>query len=157
MPNWCENYLIVKASPEIINNMEEAIKNENLFETFVPILENIKNKVTDDVENWCIENWGTKWDICDPEILRKEVLDTNNAVIIVKFNTAWNPPITFYENLNEKVYEIEAYYAEYGMSIFGKYKDGNTEEYEENEIPDDFWKYIQKLDDNENNCDEEDK
>jgi hypothetical protein len=36
--------------------------------------------------NWCIKNWGTKWNASDPKI----TLYKRSAKI--KFNTAWGPP-----------------------------------------------------------------
>jgi len=36
--------------------------------------------------NWACNNWGTKWDACDPLLTHEEDLD------IIGFDTAWSPP-----------------------------------------------------------------
>ena len=36
---------------------------------------------------WCVEHWGTKWGICDAEIV-----EDNEYDLIYKFQCAWSPP-----------------------------------------------------------------
>lgn len=45
---------------------------------------------------WCIDTWGTKWDICDSST---EIL---NSELIAYFNTAWSPPIEGMRRVSEK-------------------------------------------------------
>ena len=43
---------------------------------------------------WCIENWGTKWDVCD--IWLEDFVETSkvqNSHLHWEFSTAWAPPI----------------------------------------------------------------
>jgi hypothetical protein len=52
------------------------------FKEFVPMPEDEK-----DWYNWCINNWGTKWDASDPNIT------DNKSATTYEFSTAWAPPI----------------------------------------------------------------
>ena len=55
MPNWCGNWASISHDdPEKIKQMQAAVSENNLFETFVPLGEW-------DYAN-AIEAWGTKWD-----------------------------------------------------------------------------------------------
>ena len=65
---------------------------------------------------WCINNWGTKWDVEDQDANR---VDANN--LETSFDSAWAPPCTAYERLCELGFEITAYYYEPGMGFVGKW------------------------------------
>jgi hypothetical protein len=54
----------------------------------------------------------------------KERLDEN--CILLRFDSAWQPPISSYSNLESMNFEIEAYYYEPTMNFCGKYET-NTE------------------------------
>ena len=67
--------------------------------------------------NWNIDNWGTKWDRCDFEII-----DNDKHSICMRFETAWCQP----EEVHNKVREIlddhadmTWFYNEPGMEIAG--------------------------------------
>ena len=40
--------------------------------------------------NWCIENWGTKWEIFDC-VIKSENYSKNNSKIVYSFNSACSP------------------------------------------------------------------
>ena len=48
----------------------------------------------------------------------------------VSFDTAWSPPIKFYEKLQEQGWEVKAYYFEPGMNFCGIWDDGDDDYYE---------------------------
>ena len=56
--------------------------------------ENIRLYGAEDWYRWHIDNWGTKWDASSTCI---EELDDNNFDL--KFNTAWSPPIDWFEKI----------------------------------------------------------
>ena len=70
--------------------------------------------------DWNIANWGTKWDLCEPEIER---VDDNT--IVINCQTAWSPPDTAFETLYEQGYEIRALYVGEGYEFAGIWEDGN--------------------------------
>ena len=91
--------------------------------------------------NWCVNNWGSKWDIGgDDEYLIDEV-DTNT--VRVSFDSAWAPPIAFYEHLASIGFNVEAMYYEPGMCFAG------TVTSSDGEIFDDYYEYsdLESLDD----------
>lgn len=60
-------------------------------------IEEIIQKLDEEVNgyNWCINNWGTKWDMLEPiEVHRKE------NIIEYCFMTAWTPPIKWLQKVS---------------------------------------------------------
>lgn len=123
MPNWCSNSVEFRhPDREQVERLEKA---EKLFSEFVP---------TTDGEGWYEQNlnsWGTKWDVDQFDsdgIEYDEELKTN--VIRLSFETAWSPPLNFYENMLKQGWDITAYYMEEGMNFCGKWEDGVDYQYE---------------------------
>lgn len=123
MPNWCSNTLVLQHSdPAMIVRAAEAVKADRLCAEFVPL-------GGDGLHEWnydlAVENWGTKWDVS-----QTEVIDQFENSISVAFESAWSPPIAFYDRMVEMGFEVNASYFEPGMGYVGKYIDGEDEEYE---------------------------
>ena len=115
MPNWCNNVVTINSDdPEKIKRIETAINEGKLFEEFLPF----PNGEWD--YNWCVENWGTKWDISQQEII--EVTDDS---ISFRFDTAWSPPHNFYSKMTELGFDIDVMYNETGMQFVGHYTSEN--------------------------------
>ena len=74
--------------------------------------------------DWANENWGTKWNVSEPEI---EDDSEDGLGITYYFNTAWSPPVPIYKALVAKYpdAEISWFYDEPGMQFAGYL---NTEE-----------------------------
>ena len=77
MPNWCyNNATFTHKDPAMIKKLIDGAKDGNLFNTFVPMPEEIKNTSSPSEANevliekygasdwysWAVANWGTKWD-----------------------------------------------------------------------------------------------
>ena len=122
MPNWCNNNLTVSSDdPNLIAKFEKAFESNGLFEYFMP------NPKGEWEYSWSVENWGTKWDIKGEEI---NVIQVDEDRIIISFDTAWSPPIEFYEHLESLGYEVVGMYYEPGMAFCGIYSNGFDEYYE---------------------------
>ena len=67
--------------------------------------------------DWCVENWGTKWDV-GGEVIDFE--DTGDSVRL-EFDTAWCPPNGIYEKLVEEFPDISIswFYREEGQQFAG--------------------------------------
>lgn len=78
---------------------------------------------------WCVNNWGTKWDVGDKELCTDD-LPIEAGSITFSFDSAWAPPIAFYDHLQDLGFEVDAYYYEPGMSFCGRYRDGDDHCYE---------------------------
>lgn len=117
MPNWCSNTVTVEHSdPAMIDKFEQAVREENLFQTFVPLAE----------WSWddAVESWGTKWDISNGEVIDR----CNPETLCVVFETAWSPPIAFYDDLMHLGFIINAHYFE--SSFVGQYVNGEEVSYD---------------------------
>lgn len=155
MPNWCNNHLVLghKDSREI-GRAKLAILDNNFFQEFHPCPAELldttagflgdtdaQRKLEEKTEanlakygyknwyDWNVANWGTKWDASDIEIV-SEGYTSKYAEIVITFDTAWAPPIEFYNELVEQGFEVDAMYNEFGMAFCGMYQDG-TEHYVE--------------------------
>ena len=76
--------------------------------------------------DWQVNEWGTKWDICEASVTPEP--DGYKATL--SFDTAWSPPIQAYAKLEELGFTIKAYYYEPGMCYAGIYEDGEDDCYE---------------------------
>jgi hypothetical protein len=139
MPNWCYNNVTVSHdNPELIAKFVKATEEGNLFNTFAPMPEEIRNTSVPSEHNqaliekygggdwysWSIRNWGTKWDIADSFVSE---ISEDKLTAIVSFSTAWSPPIEFFETLVGLEFAVDAIYTEESMSFAGRYKDGHDE------------------------------
>lgn len=122
MPNWCRNNLTVESiDTNLINKFKLALDTDGLFQAIKP---NPKEEWSYD---WSVENWGTKWDVDGKDI---QVIQIDDDRIVVEFDTAWGPPISFYEYLEELGYHVFAMYHEEGMAFCGIFTEGDDDCYE---------------------------
>ena len=145
MPNWCENKLFARHDAESLDKLETAFKAQKPFETFMPIPEGLiyempkgidpsdLNALQENQESlnqtkygfkswheWCISNWGTKWDASDVRIS-----DRYDDWIEIYFNTAWGPPIGFYKHLETIGFKVRGMYYEPGVGFAGLFENGD--------------------------------
>lgn len=94
--------------------------------------------------NWCVENWGTKWDACDPVTVCDEA-----DCLSFEFDTAWSPPSGFYAKLAEVGIEFLAEFAIEGGLGSGTYTadkdDDGAVRLKEEFLPDDDMSLYQEL------------
>jgi len=122
MPNWCNNTLNLRhEDPAQIERAKTAFADGRFLEEFIPF----PNGEWD--YNWCVNAWGTKWDVGGEDAHMVEQ-DANNVVF--NFDSAWAPPTNAYEQLMEQGFEIIAYYYEPGMAFCGKWENGDDDYYE---------------------------
>lgn len=105
-----------------IDKADKAYRDGTLFATFVPEPADAAYEGYD-WYGWRCEHWGTKWEANndDPD---REPVRANRWAITLQFETAWGPPIPWYEAMEAKGYKVEAFYHEPGMAFVGKYADG---------------------------------
>lgn len=140
MPNWCLNNLTVSHSDEAVaQKFADAWNTGAVCEQFIP------KPPEEDWYSWNVSKWGTKWDFGkeeyhDPAVVKK---NGNKYEVCVAPNTAWSPPIEFYNHLVELGYHVHASYFEPGMTFCGIYNDGydNYVEYSDDKdsIPVGVW------------------
>ena len=111
MPNWCDNHLTLRhKDAKKLEAAVEAFKENKLFQHFIPLPESGWDW------NFCVENWGTKW---ESEYDESNITMEGNTVRCT-FLTAWSPPIGIYKAMCEQGFEVEALYCEPGMCFVGK-------------------------------------
>ena len=91
MPNHCYNRLTITTDDYgLLIQMRDAalMENEKLLEFLCPFTAETDYEYDYD---WCVENWGTKWDIFDVEVmsLEDERPSGFTAILELKFSTAW--------------------------------------------------------------------
>lgn len=146
MPNWCFNSAILRhKDEEKIREAFQALKEEKLFEYFAPMPEDVKastkeNKPLEKKDDgngfqmplwwtWCINNWGTKWDICHPYTSDDEpFFDGEEWVMTFTFSTAWAPPIEAFVAAEEHGFHSVLLYEEGGVGFCGVYETGEGDQ-----------------------------
>ena len=95
MPNHITNRVKLIGEPSEIRRVMEAVKNDEVglgsldFEKIIPMPANV-----DDSYNWCISNWGTKWNSYGYESIENP--DNSDTI---SFLTAWSAPHPVLEKL----------------------------------------------------------
>ena len=79
--------------------------------------------------DWCVANWGTKWDISGRDNGAPAVSDDGRSVRFA-FDSAWSPPLEFYGRMEELGFTVDAFYYEPGMAFCGRYNEGDDDQYE---------------------------
>ena len=132
MPNWCLNKLTIEHDDiETVNEFVEAYKSGSTIEHYLPTPKNEDGSLDDDWWDYRVNNWGTKWDIGSGKDESNGLHPTvvgNQATM--SFDSAWAPPIGFYERLVELGFKVEASYFEPGMGFAGRWIDGDDQYYE---------------------------
>ena len=75
-----------------------------------------------------MNNWGTKWDLCDAEY-EYEDAGEGEATLQINCQTAWGPPCVIYDTLVDKGFYVYATYHEGGMGFAGIWEDGHDDHY----------------------------
>ena len=143
MPNWCYNNLDITAKTDeqkaMLERVSKAEPADGFIGMFMPLPEILKDTTSptpanidsvqqrtmiaqtgfDNWYDWQVSNWGTKWDV-DPMSC-----DYDGETLSVSFDSAWSPPIGFYNWLVEQGYEVSANYYEPGMDYAGEWIDGD--------------------------------
>ena len=140
MPNWCENVIVVKGSHEELEELETFLKQGkedfdfNLFIPYPKEYEELDSKAREMREqgvdwelipkdgynsggyDWCIENWGTKWNAYEPSVRFVE-----DELLTIHFDTAWSPPTPIVEKMALMFPSLTFYlnYHEDGMGFLG--------------------------------------
>lgn len=131
MPNWCSNNISIShADPAMMEKFAKAMEDGELFQALAPL----------STAEWdygtAIEEWGTKWDVNGGEFnLDDEKLSGSGW-----FDTAWGPPIAFYEKLKELGFEVDASYLETGMCFAGTWTNEDGDDCVEYDFSDEDWR-----------------
>ena len=153
MPNWCNNTLELQhEDPAMIARAKKAFAEGKLLNEFCPVpasLHIVSGRVGSDEDaeqkaleeataenirvhgygNWydyCVNEWGTKWDVGGDDY--NEPQQDNPNKITMSFDSAWAPPIAAMDKFMDLGFSVRLYYYEPGMCFAGIY-DENGDDY----------------------------
>lgn len=118
MPNWCWNNLQVMCTEEHVAELQDFVeKSTSIKDTEFSFEGTLFRGNREDWYNWSLNNWGTKWDACEPYIDESEP-----QFFSVSFESAWSPPCNWIEDIMHKYtnLEFELEYDEPGCCFAGK-------------------------------------
>lgn len=152
MPNYCNSHIEIRGSnPADIKLLVDAFNRSEFCEQVIPIHPDLnrtgvssvggphgeefeqfraENRERHGYESWydfCINKWGTKWDITPND---EAEVDEDGLGFAGSFDTAWSPPLGIIRELERQGYDVAIRYYEPGMCFVGKYEAG-FEEYHE--------------------------
>jgi hypothetical protein len=76
--------------------------------------------------DWCVNEWGTKWDVGADGNPAQDI----PGGLMLGFDSAWSPPIQAYGKLEDLGFRIRAMYYESGMAYAGVWDSGEDDYYE---------------------------
>ena len=159
MPNWCSN-VVTLSHPDLgqVERARDAFLAGKLLQTFFPCPEELRNpdstsyggpenkkyetlrsELTEKYgyanwHDWCVDNWGTKWDVTADGMTTDDYPVDGNSISI-SFDSAWAPPVMFYIALEEQGWTVDAFYYEPGMNFCGRFTDGINDSYDIEDDP----------------------
>jgi hypothetical protein len=155
MPNWCNNSVIITHPDRAeLQRLVDAYNSGQTMQTMHPCPQELRDTVAgaladetaqkaleqrqqENIEkygsphwyDWCCDNWGVKWDFGreSPDCPAAEIqtADDGSLYVTLGFDTAWAPPLGFYEHLHTLGFHVKAYYFEMGMGFVGSSTNGN--------------------------------
>ena len=167
MPNWCNNNISITGPNSVIDKIEKIVKEDDshkengLLNFFHPMPKELEGTTSpsssakkpqpmvegfDNWYDWRVENWGTKWELCEFYGVDRQYHSEQNegeSTITFGFDSAWSPPINAYEQFlrdNEDC-SLKAWYYEGGCDFMGEWDNGIDDCYAPSDYKstDDFW------------------
>jgi hypothetical protein len=93
---------------------------------------------------WRVENWGTKWDVCEVEIddtyrsKDRDGLEYSDDKKVAWFAfrcwTAWGAPIPVWDRLHAMGIEVQAEYQDEGGMFEGEYHHGEDRSWDPEDV-----------------------
>jgi hypothetical protein len=117
------NITVEHEDSTMVDRLERAYNEGKTCEEFLPVPKNEDGAVFDGWYDWCVNNWGTKWDIGGAGNHGLDATRVGNQVS-ASFDSAWSPPVGLYEKLLELGYNVKATYWEPGMAYCGIWDNG---------------------------------
>jgi hypothetical protein len=123
------NLIISHSDPDKLQEFADAYNSGSTCGHYLPTPTDQNGETIQDRSSpnywytWQCNNWGTKWDFGKEEYHDPAKIEDNKVAI--SFNSAWSPPIQFYEKLVELDYNLRATYFEPGMSYCGIWDNGD--------------------------------
>lgn len=147
MPNYCSNTLTLShKDPKKVEKIYRAILDNRLCDEVIPLPKTFleynspcdmpdnekemheKEYGADNWYDFCVERWGTKWDIMESSAVINYGLKTT---VTASFLTAWSPPTGIYQALVDDGFEVKSMYFECGMGFAGIFDNNGESNYDD--------------------------
>jgi hypothetical protein len=113
------NTIYMKHSDKtILDRAEDSLKRDEFMSEFLP---------TPNIEDWYewrVDHWGTKWEV------EASVIERTEFMIKSVYDSAWAPPIMFYNHLCRIGFSVRALYYEPGLNFCGIFDNGEDVYYD---------------------------
>ena len=154
MPNWCNNHITLEHDdPTMIKRAYDALERGEFLQEFIPVPQDLRDTVSGSMgedkraaheaqmesniakhgyKDWydfCVNEWGTKWDTGEQG--NNDINPNDPKMLTAGFDTAWAPPTTAYEKLMDLGFRVKAMYHEPGMCFAGIWEDGIDDCYQD--------------------------
>ena len=167
MPNWCDNQITITGPNSVIDKIEKIVQeddsheNTGLLNFMKPMPKQLQDTTSpsssadkpqpmvegfDNWYDWRVENWSTKWEVCEFYGVDRQYLSEQNegeSTITFGFSSAWAPPIGAYEQflVDNEDCSLRAFYYEGGCDFMGEWDNGSDDCYAPSDYKstDDFW------------------
>ena len=103
------------------NKRYNEIEPHYCFDSLYPVPKNIiEEGYSNSGYNWCITNWGTKWDLSSDTSIDEDT----DSILDISFDTAWSPPVAWLEKVAKDYPQLkfELKFEEGGMAFAGYQK-----------------------------------
>ena len=158
MPNYCNNVVEIRGPVKVVKALVDHRLDFQKIHPYPPELDitagregaddspeqialvaaeesNLKKYGYKNWYDWCVNNWGTKWNAGGDNDAMQVDFDEDQGdqgIALFQFDTAWAPPLGVLEKLMDTHPElsIECRYHEPGVGFFGVWTDGSDRCYE---------------------------
>ena len=143
MPNWCMQDVYLHGETSMVQKLYDALTGDEpkFCSVVIPEPDNMFRGLLGDEErkmceaqgrpnwyDWRNENWMTKWDICEAEIIEDPQDDDHYPIPVKYFSfrcwTAWGAPIPVWDKLQKMGVKVRATYQDEGGMFEGEYING---------------------------------
>ncbi len=101
MANGCFNAIRIDGEKESLERVLDILKKAEVegkfFDLLYPIPDDLRNEEERFGDEWCVDHWGTQWDV---RITPASVHKVTDKAILLTFSTEWSPPVTFLEKFS---------------------------------------------------------
>lgn len=98
MANGCFNAIRIDGGKENLERVLDFLKKSEVegkfFDLLYPIPEKLRTEEERFGDEWCVDHWGTQWDV---HIKAANVHRVADHTILLIFSTEWSPPVPFLE------------------------------------------------------------
>jgi len=147
MPNHCYQTVIVGGPRDVVQYLHRNLSDHDRFCDVVspmPLRTYLMPEIDESETygfkattpawyNWRLKFWGTKWDVCEVEMIESHSTLFREKEIhgfTFKCWTAWGPPIPIWKKLHNMGVSVHATYQDEGGMFEGEYINGHDRSWE---------------------------